>query len=92
MGSNPAIPTIRMTKPRVDQLFAFLADDDRGEGLVQWGFPGIGTAPLVGADLARIESLRRFAQAIANERGKPVTLAFFSERRDVETILPEPRR
>jgi len=75
---------------RVEQMFAFIViDDDGTEGIpaVQtksMGFPTF--LPLVGADMARIDSLRHFAVQVAREMKKPVTLVKFTHREEVEVI------
>lgn len=76
--------------PTVDVIFAFLAHDDEGEGIVCVPAPGGIVMPLVGADLARIESLRPYAQMVANARQRPVRLVYFGERREVEVLPPAP--
>jgi hypothetical protein len=75
---------------RVDQMFAFLAKDITGdEGVIAWPAPDGGIMPLLGADMNRIESVRKLAQQIADARGVDVTLAVFSVREDRETLKPK---
>jgi hypothetical protein len=50
--------------------------------------PGIGFTPLIGADLARVKSLRPYAQQVATATGRPVVLSHYSVRTDQETIQP----
>jgi len=73
---------------RIDQLFAFIVKDRDGtEGVA--GFLDVerGTwLPMVGADLARVESLRPIAEDLARRLHLPITLAYFSGRRNVEVI------
>ncbi len=70
-------------------MFAFIAlDEDGTEGVV--GYPtSQGMLPLVGADMARVDSLRPYAQQIARSNGVPVTLVRFSVREDIETYEEE---
>lgn len=74
--------------PRIEQMYAFVAEDTSpdDEGVI-----GMNTAngwiPLVGADLARVESLKPIARDIARQIGKPVKLLYFEKRKDVEVIL-----
>ena len=46
--------------------------------------------PLVGADMERMNSLKKHAEAIAKATGRRIVLAEFSVRKDIEEILPEP--
>lgn len=70
-------------------MWAFIVTDDDGtQGVVGTWLPGLGMQPLVGADLARVGSLRPYAQTVASRLGKPVTLAHFSARTDQEVIQP----
>lgn len=75
---------------RILSLWAFTClDTDGTEGVI--GAPmlgGLGLMPLIGADLARIHSLRPYAQAVATATGRPVTLSHFSVRTDQETLVP----
>ena len=70
--------------PRILQLFAFLAVGDDGDEGVIAGIMHGAWVPLVGADMARIDSLRRMAEQVARETGKRIVLAKFSAREDVE--------
>lgn len=73
---------------RILSIFAFIVTDDDGTE----GVPALSSGmPLVGADLARVASLRPFAQMAADAYGKPVTLAHFSVRTDQEVIQPRDR-
>jgi hypothetical protein len=75
---------------RIDQLWAFLSLDDGGEGVcaAPLGNSGI-TAALVAADKRRVDSLIPLAREIASMFKKPVRLAKFKQREDVEIYLPE---
>lgn len=74
---------------RIASFWAFIVvDDDDTEGVIGMTVPGLGFTPLVGADLARIASLKPYAQQVATDLGKPVTLAHFSVRTDQETLQP----
>jgi len=42
--------------------------------------------PLVGADMARVDSPRPLAEGIGRQIGKKVTLVHFSNRQDLEVI------
>jgi len=73
---------------KIEQLFAFIVKDRDGtEGVA--GFLDVASGqwmPMVGADLARVESLRPLADDLARRMHVPITLAYFSERRDVEQL------
>lgn len=73
---------------RVDQMYAFLCNDVHGEGVPAWPFPGLGTLPLMGADLERMRDFEPIAKQIASFRKSPVTLAVFSMRSDLKVIQP----
>ena len=47
-----------------------------------------GWMPLVGADLARVESLKPIVRGLARGLGKPIKLLYFENRKDVEVITP----
>lgn len=72
--------------PRITEIFVFVAGPEDDEGVVAFS-NGLTWFPMVAADRARIESLRREAQEIANQSGKPVRLLRFSVREDLETIV-----
>ena len=78
--------------PRIEEMYAFIAEDTGpdDEGIV--GIQAISREhapiwlPLVGADMARVDSLRPLAEGIGHQTGKKVTLVHFSNRRDLEII------
>lgn len=75
---------------RIDHLFAALSLDEGGEGVcaAPLGNTGI-TAALVGADKIRFDTyMRPLAAQIAKLFGKPVRIAKFSQREDIEIIQP----
>jgi hypothetical protein len=78
---------------RINEIFAFIVlDDDGTEGVPAiltpleeiGGFPVL--KPLMGADLAHIDSLRRYVQQDPLLSGKKITIAKFSVRTDLEVI------
>lgn len=72
---------------KISEIFAFIATDDEGtEGVISMTTPLLGTVPLLGADPARIESLRPVAEETARTTGVPIVLARFRSREDEETI------
>lgn len=74
---------------RIDQMYAFvMVDDDGTEGVLGFTSPNGRAMPLVGADMARIDSIRPYVQEIATLTGKPTILRHFTTATDVETIQP----
>lgn len=72
----------------MNEMFAFVArDESNDEGITVMPINGM-LVPLLGADMSRIDSLRHFAQIIADWRGVPVQLIRFSQRETLETIYP----
>lgn len=73
---------------KIDQMFAYVVmDDDDTEGIPAIESP-MGPMPLVGADMARVESLNPIAQHMATSLGKEVTLVRFSVRETIEVFKP----
>jgi len=78
--------------PKITELYAFIVEDTGpdDEGVID--IPAISReyapilAPLVGADTARVESLKPIAQDIGHKIGKKVTLVHFTNREDLEVI------
>lgn len=75
---------------RILSLWAFIMVDpaDGSEGVPAFPGPGGVLIPLMGADLARVASMRPIAEQAARRMGVPVTLAHFSVRTDQEVIEP----
>ena len=77
---------------RVEDIYAFVVEDSgpEDEGVIAIQAISrelaITWLPLVGADMARVNSLRPLAQGIGRRLGKKVTLVHFSNRQDLETI------
>jgi len=73
---------------RIDRMYAFIAEDETGEGLT--GFLSVGGVwmPMVAADEARVDALREIAQSVATASGKQVRLCVFERRVELETIQP----
>ena len=68
-------------------MYAFVAEDKGpdDEGVVGMS-AGQWMLPLVGADMARVDSLRHHAVFIARTTGKKIKLAHFTNREDLEEI------
>ena len=63
----------------ITELFAFvdkIDDEDGDEGVIGMS-TDFGWIPLIGADMARVESLRPIAEKVAKETGKKVILKKF---------------
>lgn len=76
---------------RIHVLYGFIASDETGEGVIAIPTPK-GLMPMIGADVARAESYMPMAQRAADESRKKVILAIFTDRRDVTTIVPNPKK
>lgn len=73
---------------RIDEMFAFVAIDKTGEGVMGFMGPSGQWFPMVGADMARVDQLRPMAQEIARTSGKEIKLLKFSKREELEVIKP----
>lgn len=78
--------------PRIEEMYAFIVEDagpdDEGVVAIQSEEGGYGRVwlPLVGADMARVESLIPLAKGIGDQLGKKVKLIKFSERQELGEI------
>ena len=70
--------------PRIEEMFAFVAEDSgpEDEGLVGMKTEH-GWMPLVGADMARVESLKPIARGIAAATGKKIKIIHFTQREEL---------
>lgn len=74
---------------RIDHIWAFLSVDDGGEGICAAPLGhGMLTVPMIAADKRRLDSLKPIARKMANIFHKPVRLAKFATREDVEIYKP----
>ena len=75
------------TMPRIEEMYAFVTEDS---GPDDEGVIGMNTGsrwlPMVGADMARVESLKPIAEAIAAKTGKKVKILRFSHREDLGSV------
>lgn len=73
--------------PRIKEIFAFVAEDSGpdDEGITAMPVGHI-WMPMVGADMARVNSLRPVAAKIARRTGKPVKILRFSHREELGVI------
>lgn len=72
---------------RIEQIWAALSLDEGGEGVIAAPMGGM-TLPLIAADKRRLDQIVPIAKRVANMFGKPVRLAKFSQREDVEVYQP----
>lgn len=78
--------------PRITELYAYvMADTDEDDEGVPGFSSGDWLLPMMGADLARAESLREIAQKMANDSGKPVKLIRSTDIETIDTIQPGDR-
>lgn len=70
----------------IDAIYAWVAiEADGSEGVCACQVSGL-MMPLVGADIDRIKSLRRYAEHTSAVTGCPVRLVRFSRREDLEVL------
>jgi len=73
--------------PRIEEMWAWLSTDPSdGEGVIGYRTGDGWWMPLMGADRERIESYRWHADLCRRATGRPVILARYSQRTDVEVI------
>jgi hypothetical protein len=74
---------------RIDSIWAALSIDDGGEGVCAAPIgPGGMPLPLIAADKRRLELIVPVAKQIARMLSKPVRLAKFTQRQDMEVFQP----
>ena len=74
--------------PKITEMYAFIAEDSHeDEGIVAMKVGNM-MMPMVGGDMARIESLRPIAENIARIYGQKIILVKFTNRIDIEEIKP----
>jgi hypothetical protein len=72
---------------RIDAIWAALSIDEGGEGVCAAPLGGM-TLPLIAADKRRLDQIIPIARRIAELFNKPVRLAKFTRREDVEIYQP----
>ena len=73
---------------KIVEMYAFIATDNNGDEGITAMLVGDKWLPMVGADMDRIESLRKIAVMMAGKHGAKITLAKFTVRTDLEEIKP----
>jgi hypothetical protein len=73
--------------PKITEMFVFITEDSgpEDEGIIGMN-TGSGWMPLVGADMARVESLKTIAKNIGAMTGKSVKLIHFTQREDLGVV------
>ncbi len=73
--------------PRIEEMYAFVAEDTGpdDEGVVAMNVGGV-MLPMVGANMARVESLRLIAKDITARTGKKIKLLHFTQREDLGDV------
>lgn len=71
----------------IDEVFAWIIDDERGGEAIPAAQLGDLVFPLIGADRARAESYRGFAIAVRNQTGKRCRLVRFTKAEVVDELL-----
>ena len=73
--------------PKIDRILAYIAEDagPDDEGIAAFWTQG-GWVPLVGADMARMASLRPAAEMVSRDTGKRLRLVEFSTRQELEVV------
>jgi len=73
--------------PRIEEMYAFVAEDTGpdDEGVVAMSIGNV-MIPLVGADMARVDSLRPIAKEFAASTGKKIKLLRFTHREELGNI------
>lgn len=79
-------------KLRIEEIYAYVAVDDEGEGITAYLSPENGHwMPMVGADMDRMKSLAPVAQQLADKGDRPIKLIRYATRSELETLLPQER-
>ena len=74
---------------RIESIWAWLSVDDGGEGVCAAPMHnGMLTTPLIAADKRRLDMVRPIAERMAQMFKKPIRLAKFTKREDIEIIRP----
>jgi hypothetical protein len=75
----------------ITKLYAWIMiDEDGDEAVPAWHHPDLGWVPMIGADEARMESLRPHVQVTANQRGVMAVLKVFAHGTVIDQINPIP--
>jgi hypothetical protein len=85
-------PTVIHSPPnylgRIESIWAALSIDEGGEGVCGAPMGQFGLVPLIAADKRRLDQIMPLARNIAKASRKPVRIAKFTKREDVEVYQP----
>lgn len=76
--------------PRIEELYAFVAENADGEGITAHFDPQQGWLPMIVSRREVVDALREVAQDMATRDGLRIKLVRFSVRTELETIEPQP--
>lgn len=68
---------------KIEEIFAFVAENEDGEGVMAMTLSNGMMMPLVGADMSRVKSLLPIAFKISETTGKDFRVLKFSKREDI---------
>ena len=78
-----------MEKYKIKEMYAYVAEEEFGEGLMAFlNSEGI-WMPMVGADMDRLEDLTPIAEKISKAVGRPFKILKFSNRSDITKEIVE---
>lgn len=80
--SNTRLPNGRFD--HIEVMFAWIASDDEGEGLLAIQGKDGAWKPLIGADRSRVDSWRAVALEIGMKSKREVRLVVYGPRKDLE--------
>lgn len=78
-----------MDKLVIRELYAYIAENEEGEGVIAWMTPEGNWKPCVGADMQRINSLKDEVKQISKKINKKIYLKKFSTVEILEVIDPD---
>lgn len=72
---NQKLPNKRFLK--IEEIYAFIAEDGAGEGIMGFTTPDGRSIPMIGADLERVNQLK----PIADAAGVPYEIRYFTVKK-----------
>ena len=73
---------IKAKKVVIEEIYAFVAENERGEGIMGFGSP-MGIVPMIGADMERVKQLYPMALKMSQATKKKFKILRFSKREDI---------
>ena len=80
--------THRVRRNKVTRVYMAVTDYEPDEGILKVSGPHNIQLPLVALDERSLPALERYAQNVANELGRKVTIICFTNRRVCESFSP----